>query len=99
MNARPEVSLKYNKFYIGLSKREQARNFVILRPKREWVRLEVRLGRSDELQTQLEEAGLDLMDYDSTWGRYRIRLARGDVKKHEEFLIGLLRQAYEDSIV
>ena len=91
------MDLKYNKFYIGLAKEGQPSNFVIFRPKKDWLRMEVRLERSDETQSQLEEAGLDLMDYDTRWGRYRIRLTKGDVQKHQVFLSNLLKRAYEES--
>src|SRR5262249_3837711 len=93
----PALELKYNKFYIGLAKDGQPRNFVVFRPKKEWLRMEVRLERSDETQSQLEEAGLDLMDYDAHWGRYKIRLPKGDVQKHQPFLTNLLKRAYEES--
>lgn len=90
----PELELKYNKFYIGLAKDGHPNNFVIFRPKKDWLRLEIRLERSDEMQAQLEESGLDVMDYDSRWGRYRIRLSKGDITKHKEFLTSLLTKAY-----
>jgi hypothetical protein len=93
----PKIDPKYNKFYIGLAKDGQPSNTVIFRPKKEWVRLEPRLDRSDELQAQLEQEGLDVMDYDSQWGRYRIRLAKDDVKKHEAFLQDFLRRAFEEA--
>jgi predicted transport protein len=79
-----DLELKYNKFYIGIAKNGQPDNFVIFRPKKDWLRLELRLDRSDEMQTQLDQSGLDVMDYDSRWGRYRIRLAGGDVTKHHQ---------------
>jgi predicted transport protein len=88
------LELKYNKFYIGLAKNGQPNNFVIFRPKKDWLRVEVRLERSDEMQTQLEESGLDVMDYDTRWGRYRIRLAKGDIAKHREFLAALMTRAH-----
>ncbi len=91
----PDLELKYNKFYIGLAKGGQPNNFVIFRPKKDWLRVEVRLERSDETQAQLDEAGLDVMDYDSRWGRYRIRLAKGDTMKHKETLATLMRKAFE----
>jgi hypothetical protein len=69
---------------------------VLFLPKKEWLRIEVRLERSDQTQAQLEQAGLDLMDYDARWGRYRIRLSGGDVKNHEGILTTLLMQSYED---
>lgn len=90
-----ELALKYNKFYIGLARNGVPSNFVIFRPKKDWVRCEVRLERSDEMQAKLENEGLDVMEYDDRWGRYRIRLAEGDVRKHEAFLKSLLKQAYQ----
>lgn len=90
----PEFSLKYNKFYIGLAKNGQANNFVIFRPKKDWVRLEFRFERSDEMQAKLEEAGLDVMDYGDA--RYRVRLARGDIQKYETLLKELLQESYAE---
>jgi predicted transport protein len=90
----PQLELKYNKFYIGLAKGGQPNNFVIFRPKKDWLRLEVRLDRSDETQAQLDGSGLDVMDYDSRWGRYRIRLAKGDATKHKAFLAALMTKAF-----
>lgn len=90
------VSPKYNKFYIGLAKKNgQPDNFVVFRPKKGWVRVEPRLERSDAIQLKLEEAGLDVMEYDEHWGRYRIRLTKGDIHKHEALLLDLLKKAYE----
>jgi hypothetical protein len=66
----PGLELKYNKFYIGLARSGQPDNFVTFTPKKDWVRLEARLERSDETQAELEQAGLDLMDYDSRGGQY-----------------------------
>jgi predicted transport protein len=90
----PEMDFKYNKFYIGLAKDGQPNNFVIFRPKKDWLRLEIRLDRTDEMQGQLEQSGLDVMDYDARWGRYRIRLSTGDITKHKEVLVSLLTKAY-----
>lgn len=90
----PDLSLKYNKFYIGLAKNGQPSNFVIFRPKKDWVRLEPRLDRSEEVQTKLEAAGVDVMEYDARWGRYRIRLTKDDLRKHEQLIRDLMKKAY-----
>lgn len=92
----PEISPKYNKFYIGLAKNGAATNFVIFRPKKDWVRLEPRVERSDEIQNHLDEAGLDIMDY-SKWGRYRIRLSKGDIQKHTPLIRDLLKRSYDEA--
>lgn len=93
----PSLEPKYNKFYIGLARQGQPSNFVIFKPKKDWLRVEVRLPKSDEVQSQLDASGLDVMDYDSTWGRYRIRLAAGDETKHGDFLKRLLTRAFEEA--
>lgn len=93
----PDLEMKYNKYYIGLAKGGRARNFAIFKPKKSNVRLEMRLERSEELEQRLDEAGLDVMEYDRRSGRYRIRLAKPDIKKHQELLAELLGLAYEKS--
>ncbi len=89
-----ELELKYNKFYIGLAKNGQPCNFVVFRPKKSFLRIEPRLAKSDETQEQLETAGLDVMDYDDRWGRYRIRLTPADMKKQAEVINQVLTQAF-----
>jgi hypothetical protein len=56
----PNLELKYNKFYIGLAKNGQPCNFAVFRPKKNFVRIEPRLEKSDETQDRLETAGLDV---------------------------------------
>lgn len=90
----PALELKYNKFYIGLAKGGRPNNFVTFRPKKDWLRLEVKLERSDEVQAQLDGSGLDVMPYDARWGNYRIRLAKGDIETHRDFLTTLMARAH-----
>jgi predicted transport protein len=95
----PALEPKYNKYYIGLVKQGRPNNFAIFKPKKNNLRLEMRLERSEELEQRLDEAGLDVMEYDRRSGRYRIRLAKPDIKKHQELLAELLGLAYEKSSV
>ena len=90
----PEFELKYNKFYIGIAKNGRPHNFVIFRAQKRTLRIEPRLERSDEIETKLDEAGLDVMDYNGRDGRYRIRLSKGDIGKCAELLTELLAQAH-----
>ncbi len=86
--------LKYNKFYIGLAKDGRPDNFAIFRAKKNNLRMELRLKQSSELEKTLEDAELDLMDYDKRAGKYRIRLSKQDVDKHKELITDLLKMAY-----
>ena len=88
----PTFELKYNKFYIGLAVNGQPDNFVAFRPRKSVILLELRLPKTDELQKQIAEQGLDLLGF-NRWGRYRIRLTAGDVDKHRDFLLSLMKQA------
>lgn len=91
------LELKYNKFYIGLAKDGQPDNFVQFRPQKNAVRLEARLSRTEEIEAILESAGLDMLDYDGKWRRYRIRLQSGDIKKHADVLQQLIERAYGEA--
>lgn len=67
----PKLDLKFNKGYIGLAKSGTPNNFVIFRPHKNSVNVEPRLGRSEEIDKLIENAGLDAMAYEKRWGRYR----------------------------
>jgi hypothetical protein len=88
------LELKYNKFYIGLAKNGRPSNFIIVRPKKGFIRFEPRLKNSTETTERLESAGLDVMDYDSRWGRYRIRLKPGEIDKQKETLTEVVKEAF-----
>jgi hypothetical protein len=93
----PKLELKYNKFYIGLAEAGRPNNFVIFRPQKHAIRVEPRLRRTEETERSIEAHGLDVMDYDNKWGRYRIRLQRSDIKKHSEVIRQLLELSYKEN--
>jgi len=94
----PALELKYNKFYIGLAKQGQPNNFLVFRPKKGFLRFEPRLKSSEETQQRLENAGLDVMEYSTRRGRYRIRLQPSDIEKGKEALTEVVRDAFKASV-
>jgi len=88
--------LKYNKFYIGLAKDGQPNNFAIFRPRKKDLNIEIKLSQSDEIQSKIDEAGLDNMGYDNTWGNYRIRVAKNELKQKPEIFKFLLETAFNN---
>jgi hypothetical protein len=90
----PHLELKYNKFYIGLAKDGQSNNFAIFFPKKSSFHTNIYLNSSPEIDQQLEAAGIDVMDYDKRGGAYRLRLTAGDIEKHAELLLRLLKKSY-----
>lgn len=93
----PSLELKYNKFYIGLARQGQPDNFVVFRPKKNYIRVEPRLDKDESIEQKIESAGIDVMDYDDRWSRYRIRLGKGDIKKHADLITELLSSAHKRS--
>ena len=89
-----KLSLKYNKYYIGLAEDGQPNNFVIFKPRKSGVIMELRIEQSAEIQESLDEAKLDTLDYDKKWKRYRIRLDKSDITKNQDLLIELLKRSY-----
>lgn len=89
------LTLRYNKHYVGTGKDGQPMNFVILKPKKEWIRVEVKLERSDDIQARLEQAGIDLLEY-SRYGRYQFRLRKGDAQKQRSLLMEVFRLSYDE---
>lgn len=89
----PGVGMKYNKFYIGMTKGGVPDNFMQFRPRKDTLIVEFRIPLSDELTAAIEDTGLDRMPYDKRWGRYRIRLTDVDVSAHQDLLLDLIHRA------
>lgn len=89
------LELKYNKFYIGLTKQGVSNTFLTFRPQKNALLLEVRLKRNPEVDQYLDDSGLGLLDYNTRWGKYRIKLLPSDIQKHAELLNNLIERASE----
>ena len=88
------LTLRYNKHYIGIGKNSQAFNFVSFRPKKNFVILEIRLSKTDDLDQIIDENGLESLDYNSRWGMYKLRITSEDAKNKREPLGRLMQLAY-----
>lgn len=85
--------LKYNKIYVGLIKDGRANNYVSFHPKKSFVIFEPKIPRSSELDTKLEEAGIEVLAYNQRWGQYRLRITNPDVDQHADLLEQLINKA------
>lgn len=91
------VELKYNKFYIGIAENGQPNNFIIFRPRKNDLNVEIKLPFTEELQKEINDVGLDDMGYDKRWGSYRLRLSKDDLQQKKIILKELMKRAYENS--
>lgn len=89
------LELKYNKFYIGISRDGQPYNFVTFQPKKNLLNLALKLPRSDEIDAKIDDAGIDTLEYTKRGNFYRLRLTKSDVKSKSDVLKELAHLAYE----
>jgi hypothetical protein len=92
----PTVELKYNKFYIGLAKDGQAFNFVVFRPRKAGINVELKLPRDAAVDQKIEEAGLTSLEYATRWGAYRLSLSPEDVQSKAQVLDELIGLAHRN---
>ena len=88
--------MKYNKFYISVSKGNKPFNFVIFRPKKTSLAIEPKLKKAEEIEIMIDAAGLDVLEYDTRNQRYRIRFSKDEIQKHQRLLKEILSRAYRD---
>lgn len=89
----PNCELNYTKGYIGIAENGVANNFVIFRPKKKFLRMSVKLPKNQEIESKIEESGLQAPSYTKA-NRYVIRLYKKEISEHSELLTDLLKQAY-----
>lgn len=85
--------LKYNKFYIGLSKEGYVKNFIEFKPKKNYLYFIVRGDEESAKIEKIENAGLEVK-YDARWKTYEIRLNKLDqFTKNKDLLLSLIRDS------
>lgn len=88
-----EFELKFNKFYIGISKNGITKNFICFRPRKNFVYLCIKLPEDDEITRALDNAGLEVA-YNPRDKEYRIHFEKHETfKKHKELLLSLVENA------
>lgn len=92
----PSLEMRYNRFNIGLSKDGRPYNFVVFRPQKTTVRIELKLPRTDDTDKFIESAGLEALEYYTRSGIYRISLKKDDLTNKREQLKQLIQAAYKN---
>jgi predicted transport protein len=90
----PNFKIKYNKYYIGLVRNGIAFNFVVMRAKRKFLKIELKLEKNDEIDKIIDENELDVLEYNVKSNRYKIRLVKNDLGKRDILKL-LLQKSYD----
>ena len=88
-----DVELKYNKFYIGLTRAGQPFNVVTFRPRKNHLLLGLRLQETEEMTARIESIGLEAPSYDRRERAYRLRVTARDVAAQRDEITALIALA------
>ena len=91
----PTAELNYNKFYVGLKIDGRAKNYVIIRPKKDFLGLSIKIPETEENDSLINSAELITYEYDRKWGAYRLKIKEKDLKEKAETIKKLLLDAKE----
>jgi hypothetical protein len=92
------LTLTYNKYYIGLRQGNRPNNFVIFRAKKKFLRVEARLNELDAAREELDAADIEVIGIDKRWRRVRFIINKGDILGHKEALKSVFLKAYKESM-
>ena len=90
----PSLNLKYNKHYIGIERQGQPFNFVLFKPQKNSVVFRPKLPQTIETDDEIDQAGLDKIEYNKTFGYYQIPLSVDDVNTKSNVLTNLAKEAF-----
>ena len=91
----PTAELNYNKFYVGLKIDGRAKNYAIIRPKKDFLGLSIKIPETEENDALLNSAELITYEYDRRWGAYRLKIKENDLKEKADTIKKLLLDAKE----
>jgi hypothetical protein len=94
----PDLSFKYNKYYVGLAQKNRPNIFVIFRAKKKFLRVEIRVADLDALKEKFNSTEIEVLRVDKRWGRLLFTLNKGDVEQNKAFLKEIFSASYKESI-
>lgn len=85
--------LKYNKFYIGMAKDGVAKNFLMFRPKKNFMYITFKGNEDQQMMEEAENAGLDL-NFKASWKEYFLKLnSFSDYQKHCDLINSMIKSS------
>lgn len=92
----PALELNYNKYYVGLAKAGAPNNFVVFRPKKQWLRIEPRVLDQETWVSRLEEAGVTVLPGEKIRERLVLQVRKEDIDKNRSLFGELFAQSYQE---
>lgn len=90
----PRAQFSYNKPYMGIWIDGKANNFVLVRPRRNYYYIDIKLERTATINEKIESSDFEEINYRKD-GRYRLRLDSKTPKEALNLVKELMQLAYE----
>lgn len=91
-----ELTLGYNQSYIGIVKRNRAKNFIVFLPKQKFLKLDVMVSDVDLWKDRIEDNEFEIVSMDKRRGRIKFRLTKNDIATKRPFLKELFKDGYKE---
>jgi predicted transport protein len=95
------ISLGYGKRHIAILIGKRVKNFVVINPRKNWIKLSVYSPFEiyEEFKERLEQSDLKAEGYNSKYASFEINLQQvEDIENNKELLKSILLRSYENSI-
>lgn len=92
----PQLVATFRKYYVGLADRIRPNNFVVFRPKKKILQVEIRIVNYDQWKVRLEEIGVEVLLSGKKYGRLTFNMSKEDIKTNRELLRELFAEAYKE---
>lgn len=91
--AEPALELKYNMFYIGMTRQGKPFNAVTYRPQKKDLVLGLRFAEAEEMTERIAAVGIETNPYSRAEGAYRLRLTAAELAAKKQSVTELMTLA------
>jgi hypothetical protein len=95
VEVEPNAILRYNKHYIGIHVDGTPLNFVTFVPRKGHLIMTIKLPKTAETDAAFDEAGFEMLSYETGFRQYRIRVDAALDSKQRGALFEIVKQARE----
>ena len=93
----PSIELNYNKQYVGLIGDHPSKTYVVFKPKKTQLNVEIKLPKEDAYDSLLDETRIVQNQYSRRNRQYRLVIQPGISESDQQLLQQMFKDAYEQS--
>ena len=91
------IELNYNQQYVGLISDHRSKTYVVFKPKKTQLNVEIKLPKEDTYGAMLDDSGIVQNKYNATYKQYQLVIQPGISESDLQLLQKLFKAAYDQS--